>query len=125
MLLGGGSLDGVRIVGAETIRRFTARQDSALSHRALGWETATGSNSGGHRLSARAFGHTGFTGTSIWIDPERDIFIVLLTNRVNPTRQNPRISGVRVALADSVLGALYPEAASSAGITRPASPPPD
>ena len=125
MLLGGGSLDGVRVVGAETIRRFTARQDSALSHRALGWETATGSNSGGHRLSARAFGHTGFTGTSIWIDPERDIFIVLLTNRVNPTRQNPRIAAVRVALADSVLGALYPEAASSAGIPRAAGPPPD
>ena len=108
MLLGGGSLDGVRVLREETLRRFTARQDSTLSHRALGWETATGSNSGGHRLSRRAFGHTGFTGTSIWIDPEQDVFIMLLTNRVNPTRENRRISEVRVALADSVMSVLVP-----------------
>jgi serine-type D-Ala-D-Ala carboxypeptidase len=50
-----------------------------------------------------AFGHTGFTGTSIWIDPAHDVFIVLLTNRVNPTRANTKISGVRQALADSVM----------------------
>ena len=47
-----------------------------------------------------AFGHTGFTGTSLWIDPANDLFVVLLTNRVNPTRQNTKIGGVRQAVAD-------------------------
>jgi len=102
MYLNGGTLDGVRIVSAETIRRFTAVQDSALSNRALGWETPNGSNSAGHLLKRPAFGHTGFTGTSIWVDPTRDLFIILLTNRVNPTRQNLRIGAVRTALADVV-----------------------
>jgi CubicO group peptidase (beta-lactamase class C family) len=122
MYLTGGTLDGVRFARPETLARFTMRQDPALSHRAIGWETPTGSNSAGHLLSASAFGHTGFTGTSIWIDPERDLFVVLLTNRVNPTRQNLRISRVRVALADAVAplfaprpGASPPSAPSSSG----------
>jgi CubicO group peptidase (beta-lactamase class C family) len=102
MYLNGGTLDGVRLVSAETIRRFTTVQDSVLSNRALGWETPNGSNSAGHLLKRPAFGHTGFTGTSIWIDPTRDLFVILLTNRVNPTRQNLRIGGVRTALADVV-----------------------
>jgi CubicO group peptidase (beta-lactamase class C family) len=103
MLLRGGELDGTRIVSDSIVRLFASIQDSATSHRALGWETATGSNSGGRQLSTKAFGHTGFTGTSIWVDPAQDLFIVLLTNRVNPTRENRRISGVRIALADSVV----------------------
>jgi CubicO group peptidase (beta-lactamase class C family) len=120
--LNGGTLDGARFARPETLARFTARQDPALSHRAIGWETPTGSNSAGHLLSPSAFGHTGFTGTSIWIDPERDLFVVLLTNRVNPTRQNLRISRVRVALADAVAplfpprpAPLLPSAPSSSG----------
>ena len=103
--LNGGVLDGARLVSARTVTQFTRAQDTLVSRRALGWETPTGTNSAGHRMSSRAFGHTGFTGTSIWIDPARDLFIVLLTNRVNPTRQNTRIGGVRVALADAVIGA--------------------
>jgi CubicO group peptidase (beta-lactamase class C family) len=103
MYLNGGTLDGVRIVSPETIRRFTTVQDSTLSNRALGWETPNGSNSAGHLLKRPAFGHTGFTGTSIWVDPSRDLFVILLTNRVNPTRQNLRISGVRTELADVVV----------------------
>ena len=106
MYLDGGALDGVRIVRPETIHRFTTVQDSTLSNRALGWETPNGTNSAGHLLKRPAFGHTGFTGTSIWIDPSRDLFIVLLTNRVNPTRMNLRISGVRTRLADAVVGIL-------------------
>ncbi len=108
--LNGGVLDGVRIASEKTVAQFTRVQDSVLSRRALGWETPTGSNSAGRRLSARAFGHTGFTGTSIWMDPERDLFIILLTNRVNPTRENRKIGGVRSALADAVAGALEAEA---------------
>jgi CubicO group peptidase (beta-lactamase class C family) len=57
-------------------------------------------------MSRRAFGHTGFTGTSIWIDPERDLFVILLTNRVNPTRANTRILRVRPRVADLAVAAL-------------------
>ena len=105
MLLGGGARNGVRVVPTATLQAFTVVQDSALSHRALGWETPSGGNSAGHNLSRQAFGHTGFTGTSMWMDPERDLFVILLTNRVNPTRENRRIGSVRVALADAVTAA--------------------
>jgi CubicO group peptidase (beta-lactamase class C family) len=119
MLLGGGTLDGVRIVSGETIRRFTTVQDSTLSNRALGWETPNGVNSAGHLLTRPAFGHTGFTGTSIWVDPSRDLFVILLTNRVDPTRQNLRIGAVRTALADVVVRVLDRSTASSPSPTSP------
>ncbi len=102
MYLNGGELDGVRLFSAGTVAEFTAVQDSAMSDRALGWEKPDGTNSAGHYLSPAAFGHTGFTGTSIWIDPAQDLFIVLLTNRVDPTRNNHKIGAVRVTLADAV-----------------------
>ena len=98
-----GALDGVRIWKPETIVQFTTVQDSTFSNRALGWETPTGTNSAGHFMRRPAFGHTGFTGTSIWIDPAHDLFVVLLTNRVNPTRANNKITAVRQAVADSVM----------------------
>jgi CubicO group peptidase (beta-lactamase class C family) len=119
MYLNRGTLDGVRIASPETIRRFTTVQDSAFSNRALGWETPNGSNSAGHLMKRPAFGHTGFTGTSIWVDPSRDLFVVLLTNRVNPTRQNVRINGVRTALADVVVRVFDRDAPSSPTSTSP------
>ncbi|MBC7790685.1 MAG: serine hydrolase, partial [Anaerolineae bacterium] len=76
----GDPLQKVRIVPAETIHEFTRVQDPSLSHRALGWETARGASSAGRLMSRAAFGHTGFTGTSLWIDPSRDLFVILLTN---------------------------------------------
>lgn len=106
LYLNDGTLDGVRVFDSATVAAFTRVQDTTVSRRALGWETPTGRNSAGGRLSATAFGHTGFTGTSVWMDPARNLFVVLLTNRVNPTRQNPKIGGVRTALADAVVGAL-------------------
>jgi beta-glucosidase-like glycosyl hydrolase/CubicO group peptidase (beta-lactamase class C family) len=128
MYLNGGAVDGIRIFGATTIDRFTRVQDSAFSNRALGWETPSGGNSSGHRMSPRAFGHTGFTGTSLWVDPLNDLFVLLLTNRVNPTRENRRISDVRVAVADAVLGIIDPAGEAAAAGTRssvalPAVPP--
>ena len=83
-----------------TVATFTAVQDSAFSSRALGWDTPSKGSSAGDELSARAFGHTGFTGTSIWIDPVKDLFVILLTNRVYPTRQNDQILRVRPEVAD-------------------------
>jgi len=111
MLLRGGWVagqDGARvdILPESTLLAFRQRQPFGGAHRALGWETPTGTNSAGQRLSALAFGHTGFTGTSLWIDPERDVFVLLLTNRVNPTRQRSGIGPARSALADAVVGAL-------------------
>jgi serine-type D-Ala-D-Ala carboxypeptidase len=103
LYLNHGTLDGVRIWSPETVKLFTAVQDSTFSNRALGWETPNGTNSAGHVMKRPAFGHTGFTGTSIWIDPANDLFVILLTNRVNPTRANLKIGGVRQALADSVM----------------------
>src|SRR5579862_1767307 len=66
MMLNGGEYDGVRIVSDSTVRLFTTR---ASGTRALGWEVADGQHGAGNFLGERAFGHTGFTGTSIWIDP--------------------------------------------------------
>lgn len=100
MMLNGGALDGVQVVDAHTIRDFTRAQNAARSHRALGWETPNGTNSAGRLLRRPAYGHTGFTGTSIWIDPTNDRFVILMTNRVNPTRANSRIGPVRTTIAD-------------------------
>ncbi len=110
MYLNGGSLDGVRVFDAATVAQFTTAQDTTISKRALGWETPTGGNSAGRRMSAAAFGHTGFTGTSLWMDPSRGVFVILLTNRVNPTRTNLKIGRVRTAMADAAIGALSGEA---------------
>jgi len=100
---------GVRELRAQTVLAFLRRQDLPPgSTRALGWDTPadSGYSSAGTKLSRRGFGHTGFTGTSIWVDPERDLFIILLTNRVHPTRANTRILQVRPRVADLVMDAL-------------------
>jgi CubicO group peptidase (beta-lactamase class C family) len=107
MLLHHGTLDGRRILRAETLQQFTAYADSGRSNRALGWEKPPAAWAGtGQLMSSSAFGHTGFTGTSIAIDPELDLYIILLSNRVNPTRNNPKITGVRRRLADAVVSVV-------------------
>jgi CubicO group peptidase (beta-lactamase class C family) len=60
----------------------------------------------GTRMSAAAIGHTGFTGTSLWIDPENDIYVVLLTNRVHPSRANEKILAVRPTFHDLVMASV-------------------
>jgi beta-N-acetylhexosaminidase len=111
MLLNGGAWDTLQLVRAETVAEFTRRQGVPPgSSRALGWDTPSPASSAGHKLSERAFGHTGFTGTSLWLDPETDLFIILLTNRVHPTRANTAILRVRPRVADLVVDALtHPE----------------
>jgi CubicO group peptidase (beta-lactamase class C family) len=90
----------------ETLETFIARRmDVPENSRALGWDTMLPTSSCGRRMSPRAFGHTGFTGTSLWIDPDRGIYVVLLTNRVHPTRQNDAIRQVRPAFHDAVIQA--------------------
>jgi beta-N-acetylhexosaminidase len=95
----------VRIVSPTTVELFTRRFDSTAS-RALGWDTPERGSSGGDYLSERAFGHTGFTGTSVWVDPELDLFVVLLTSRTNPTRANSKHVPLRRAVHDAVAQAV-------------------
>jgi beta-N-acetylhexosaminidase len=114
MLLNGGVYAHQRILRRATIAQFTVPQQLSGGTRTLGWVVPTEGSSSGHFFSAHSFGHTGFTGTSIWIDPDRQLFVVLLTNRVNPTRENHKISEVRPALHDAVMQALGFAGATSA-----------
>ncbi|HRN53996.1 MAG TPA: serine hydrolase, partial [Gemmatimonadaceae bacterium] len=115
MMLNGGELGGARIVRPATIEQFTRRQDPAISHRALGWETPNGTNSAGRAMLCPAFGHTGFTGTSIWIDPVNDRFVIILTNRVNPSRANSRIGPARTTDAATANGRAAAAASGGSG----------
>jgi CubicO group peptidase (beta-lactamase class C family) len=90
-------------VPAALAREFARRSVVRGSSRALGWDTMLTTSSCGTRMSARAVGHTGFTGTSLWIDPEQDYYFVLLTNRVHPSRDNTAIQSVRRAFHDAAL----------------------
>jgi CubicO group peptidase (beta-lactamase class C family) len=103
-----GALEGTdaRIAGAATVRLFVSRAGAATGSRALGWDTMLPTSSCGTAISPSAFGHTGFTGTTLWIDPEREVYVVFLTNRVNPTRENTAIQQIRPALHDAIIGAL-------------------
>ncbi|HET7789609.1 MAG TPA: serine hydrolase domain-containing protein [Gemmatimonadales bacterium] len=111
MLLAGGSWNGATLIHSETVAEFIQRQDLPPgSSRALGWDTPSQPSSAGTKFSPRSFGHTGYTGTSMWMDPDKDLFIILLTNRVNPTRTNTAILHVRPRVADLVADALtHPE----------------
>ena len=103
-----------------TIQQFTAHQTIGGSARALGWDVPEEPSSSGHYFSASSFGHSGFTGTSLWIDPERKLFVILLTNRVNPTRANEKIRQVRPALHDAIVA--RPRACYGAARCRPITP---
>jgi CubicO group peptidase (beta-lactamase class C family) len=101
MMLNGGEYNGTRLIADSTVALFTTR---AAGSRALGWDTCDGDGSCGKYLSERAYGHTGYTGTSMWIDPDRDMFVILLTNRVHAARaRRPAkvIADVRADLSDA------------------------
>ncbi len=109
MMLDGGIYEGRRIVSDSTVRLFTQR---AAGSRALGWEMAEGRHGAGEYLGASAYGHVGFTGTSMWIDPQRDMFVILLTNRVHLARvKRPStvIADIRADLADAAALAVTDE----------------
>ncbi len=101
MMLDGGTYNGARVIADSTVALFTKR---AAGTRALGWDTCDGNGGCGNVLSERAYGHTGYTGTSLWIDPDRQMFVVLLTNRVHAARaRRPStvIADVRNDLSDA------------------------
>ena len=106
MILNKGVYQNKKLINSETIDLFTKRQ-SQESSRALGWDTKseTGS-SAGNLFGKNSFGHTGFTGTSIWVDPDRNLFVVFLTNRVYPSRENKKLLSIRPKLHDAVIRAI-------------------
>jgi len=85
-----------------TMRTFAQRTGVPGSTRALAWDTMKPTSSCGTRMSPTAIGHTGFTGTSLWIDWERDRYVVFLTNRVHPTRSNDALVKLRPKLHDAI-----------------------
>ncbi len=106
MLMNGGTHNGRRILKAATIEEFTKPVRGAAG-RTLGWDTKSDSgSSAGSRYSAASFGHTGFTGTSIWIDPKDDVFVIFLTNRVYPSRENKALPRFRAPLHDAIRKAV-------------------
>ena len=97
------------LVRPETLALFTHRQSSPPgTSRALGWDTPSSPSQSGKYFSASSFGHLGYTGTSLWIDPERQLSITLLTNRTWPDCSNQAIKQVRPAFHDAVVEALEP-----------------
>ena len=79
----------------ETVELFARRSGPAGSSRALGWDTPSAPSSSGSYFSTRSIGHLGYTGTSLWLDLDRDVAVVLLTNRTWPTRENKAIQELR------------------------------
>jgi beta-N-acetylhexosaminidase len=106
MLLNGGLYAHQRLLTRAVISQFIAPQPLASGARTLGWMTPTPNSSSGRYFSAGSFGHLGFTGTSIWIDPDQRLFVILLTNRVYPSRENDKITAVRPAVHDAVMQGL-------------------
>jgi uncharacterized protein YbbC (DUF1343 family)/CubicO group peptidase (beta-lactamase class C family) len=104
MYLDGGILDGVRLLKPETVAEMTHNQIGRLEERGLGWELNADYYMG-HLASPTTYGHTGFTGTSLVIDPARQLIVVLLTNRVHPTRNGPSENPARQVVADAALAA--------------------
>jgi CubicO group peptidase (beta-lactamase class C family) len=92
-------------ISAALATRAVSRGTVPASSRGLGWDTMLPTSSCGARMSTRAFGHTGFTGTSLWIDPARDLYVVCLTNRVHTSDDTEGIRRLRTTLHDAVVAA--------------------
>jgi CubicO group peptidase (beta-lactamase class C family) len=91
------------LLAPDLVREFTRRQNQAgPSSWALGWDTPSVPSSAGRHFSAGSFGHLGYSGTSIWVDPEQELAVVLLSNRVHPTRKNEAIREFRPLIHDLV-----------------------
>jgi len=119
MLLNEGELDGVRVLRPETVRLMTSVQTppTLTAKRGLGWDMDSSySGPRGEIFPVGSFGHTGWTGTSIWIDPASRTFVIFLSNRNHPTKDG------NVQPLRRQIGTL---AAEAVGLTRPAAPPPN
>jgi len=106
MMLNGGIYGHQRVLSRSTIAQFTRAFALPGGARTLGWNTPVESSQSGKYFSAKSFGHLGYTGTAIWIDPEKELFVILLTNRVHPSAENEKIKEVRPAVHDAVVQAI-------------------
>jgi CubicO group peptidase (beta-lactamase class C family) len=119
MLLNGGKLNGITFLKPSTIQFFTAYH-SDISRRGLGWDKPEKDNATRKEpypclsASPETFGHTGFTGTCVWVDPKYNLIYIFLSNRVNPIENNPRLSSL------SIRGRIQETIYQSLGIDRPA-----
>jgi CubicO group peptidase (beta-lactamase class C family) len=105
---------GYPILRPESVHLFTRREPTPEgTSRTLGWDTPSVSSQSGKYFGPRSFGHLGYTGTSLWIDPDRQLSITLLTNRTWPDCQNLAIKQVRPAFHDAVVQALESGARSA------------
>jgi CubicO group peptidase (beta-lactamase class C family) len=128
MLLGGGTLDGFRILSESALTQFT--EPVAVpggARRTLGWDvSSTYSRARGRELSEGAFGHGGYTGTSLWVDPELDVFVLFLSNRNHPYGTG-KVLPLQGAIADAALTAMRKSAgdcdpqwvSTSSGVSTP------
>ncbi|MGE5680709.1 MAG: glycoside hydrolase family 3 N-terminal domain-containing protein [Bacillota bacterium] len=106
MMLNRGRYNQIQLIKPETVDLWTTKQTNQSS-RGLGWDTkASNGSSAGSLFSSTSFGHTGFTGTSVWVDKKRDLFVILLTNRVYPSRENGKIIHFRPKLHDAVVKSI-------------------
>jgi CubicO group peptidase (beta-lactamase class C family) len=107
-MLNGGVYAHQRILRRETVTQFTSPAPLAKNTRTLGWNVPTEPSSSGRYFSNRSFGHTGFTGTSIWIDPQKDLFVVLLTNasRTHTNHDDDEIRRLQPAIHNAVVESL-------------------
>ena len=108
MMLNGGTYKNERVFSSETVDLFTNSDNTGRDSRYLGWDRPDGASSGGVYLSDSSFGHSGFTGTSLWIDSENDMFVILLTNAVHPHREwkDPKYYDWRQRIHSAVYGSL-------------------
>jgi beta-glucosidase-like glycosyl hydrolase/CubicO group peptidase (beta-lactamase class C family) len=106
MMLNGGIYAHRRLLRGATVARFTAAEPISGNIRTLGWMLRDAFVTSGRKLSPASYGYMGFTGVSMWIDPEKELVAVLLTNRVHPTRENDKIHQVRRAFHELVVDSL-------------------
>lgn len=107
MMLNKGFIDDVQILSRKSIELMTKNHTEGLnSRRGIGWELKTENASCGDLFSDASYGHTGFTGTSLWIDPREELFVVFLTNRVHPSRENRKILRIRPLLHNIIASSI-------------------
>ena len=113
MMLGRGEYQGVRILSQQTVEQMTCGEKVSSGIRGLGWDKKTGySINRGQGLSPAAFGHGGFTGTVLWIDPELELFVIFLSNRLHPDGKglvNPLAGRIGTVVAESITNSRPPQ----------------
>ena len=118
MLLSDGELDGVRVLDAESVAELMRPRAVPKAKRTLGFDVSSGFSSGrGHLLSENAIGHSGYTGTSFWVDPALDLFVIFLSNRNHPFSTG-KVTDVQARVTDAAVRALHPEAGKQAALPK-------